>query len=90
VIELPREEIKKYFLDKQVATINRYQSSDEVEAPYHEVLAVDDQNSLVMNFLFKCAKYLHNQHSSKVRLFKSLHYFCYINNVIVVFSQHIT
>ena len=88
VIGLPREDIKEYFLDKQVATINRYQSYDEAEVPYHEIQSVDDQNSFLMDFLIKCAKYHQNQHPSKVR-FKN-YYLCYLNNTIIVFSQHLT
>lgn len=65
MIEIPREEIRDYFINKQIQTIDIFQSSSQVDLIPEIQPRIHD--SRIAEFLANCAQAFQCEHPSKVK-----------------------
>lgn len=63
---MPREEIRDYFSNKQIQTIDTFQSSSQVDLT-SEIQPQRIHDSQIAAFLVNCAQAFQHEHHSKVR-----------------------
>ena len=67
VIKMPREEIREYFINKQILTIDTFQSTQVDLIPEIKAQDIRMHDSVISRFLVNCAHLFQKEHPSKVR-----------------------
>ena len=67
VIKMPREEIRDYFINKQILTIDTFQSTQVDLIPEIKAQDIRMHDSVISRFLVNCAHLFQKEHPSKVR-----------------------
>ena len=64
---MPREEIRDYFINKQILTIDTFQSTQVDLIPEIKAQDIRMHDSVISRFLVNCAHLFQKEHPSKVR-----------------------
>ena len=67
VIKMPREEIREYFINKQILTIDTFQSTQVDLIPEIKAQDIRMHDSVISRFLVNCSHLFQKEHPSKVR-----------------------